>query len=642
VLQRLRNLIQFKLEQLLLAGSHYRLLVMAGLIALISIVGGWLVLRFDIAHSEASLGEATWWAFLRLTDPGYLGDDEGLVRRLVSTVLTVLGYVIFLGALIAIMTQWLNDTIRRLESGLTPIARRNHIVILGWTPRTPEVLHELLHAEGRVRRFLKYHGARSLQVVVLAEQVHPALVADLRERLGAGFVRRRLILRSGSALRIEHLRRVDYGRAAVIIIPGEEQELPGADPDARVIKVLLTIDHHARLEGFRRLPLLVTALADRRKATAARSAYSGRTEIVANEAILGRLMAQCMRHPGLSYAIDEILSQERGAEIYVRQHDEMQGLTMREATRRFLDAVPIGLLREDTPLLNPPPGTELLAGDRLILLADDYHVHMRRVGAAATAVEDYEPPALQAARGQRRILVLGWTHELPILLAELDQHRQQAMQVDCLSTLPLEERALRLRRAEVELAQVELRQLEGDYAIATDLRQVDLSSYDNILIVGSDSMQTPEDADARTLLGHHLIMVALAEAEHRPQVLVELKEPANADLFDESVTEVLPTGILLSHLLAQVALRHELGAVFDQLLGPGGPEIAFRPTADYGVAGRALDFDELLAIGAQYGEIALGVRRAKQERGGVQLIPRRAERLELGEDDQVIVLTTWD
>ena len=91
---------------------------------------------------------AIWWAFLRLTDPGYLGDDEGLARRIISTVLTVLGYVLFMGSLIAILTQWLNQKIRNFESGLTPIVRRNHILILGWTNRTPAIVAELMRSEG--------------------------------------------------------------------------------------------------------------------------------------------------------------------------------------------------------------------------------------------------------------------------------------------------------------------------------------------------------------------------------------------------------------------------------------------------------------------------------------------------------------
>ena len=50
-------------------------------------------LVFVFARSDAGIAEELWWSFLRLTDPGYLGDDEGTSRRIISTLLTVAGYV---------------------------------------------------------------------------------------------------------------------------------------------------------------------------------------------------------------------------------------------------------------------------------------------------------------------------------------------------------------------------------------------------------------------------------------------------------------------------------------------------------------------------------------------------------------------
>ena len=114
-IDRLKNRLQFQVERLLLRGPFYRVLVIAMAIALVALSAGLFVTvtttQFD------SRGSAIWWAFLRLTDPGYLGDDQGTLLRFVSTVVTILGYVLFMGSLIAIMTQWLHSTITRLEKG---------------------------------------------------------------------------------------------------------------------------------------------------------------------------------------------------------------------------------------------------------------------------------------------------------------------------------------------------------------------------------------------------------------------------------------------------------------------------------------------------------------------------------------------
>ena len=117
LLARLKNYLKFRVEQLLLRGAHSRLLFIASLIGVVAVGGGLMVQATDAPFDDSET--AIWWAFLRLTDPGYLGDDEGLARRVISTVVTVLGYVLFMGSLIAIMTQWLNQTIRNRDVGMS-------------------------------------------------------------------------------------------------------------------------------------------------------------------------------------------------------------------------------------------------------------------------------------------------------------------------------------------------------------------------------------------------------------------------------------------------------------------------------------------------------------------------------------------
>jgi ion channel POLLUX/CASTOR len=70
VIQRL----QFWLERQFIRGASFQLMTVAALIGLISLAGGALLL--PAAEESEGLGETVWWAFLRLTDPGYLGDDE--------------------------------------------------------------------------------------------------------------------------------------------------------------------------------------------------------------------------------------------------------------------------------------------------------------------------------------------------------------------------------------------------------------------------------------------------------------------------------------------------------------------------------------------------------------------------------------
>jgi len=109
--------IRFTIGRLLLRGLHYRLAFAALIVAFVAVSAGLLVFLFDPSFEDP--GDAVWWSFLRLSDPGYLGDDEGVVSVTISTVVTVLGYVLYLGLLVAILTQWMNTLILRAGCGCT-------------------------------------------------------------------------------------------------------------------------------------------------------------------------------------------------------------------------------------------------------------------------------------------------------------------------------------------------------------------------------------------------------------------------------------------------------------------------------------------------------------------------------------------
>ncbi|MFW6293781.1 MAG: hypothetical protein ACOC7V_15865 [Spirochaetota bacterium] len=270
--RRLQNRALYLLERLFSRGPWAQLLVVALLIVGISLIGG--ALAYLLEPDQLSLGGAIWWAFLRLSDPGYLGDDEGVAIRTLSTVLTVAGYVVFLGALVAILTGWLQRTMRRLESGITPYAGREHLVLLGVTNRTPVIIEQLLGSRNRVRRFLRRHGAMRLRIAVLVDDAARA-ITDLRSQLGPVWSSRKIIVRSGSPLRSDHLARIEPTNASAIILPSSEFEGRAADlADTVTIKTLLSLDIAAR-EDPESPPLVVAELRDARNAVVAHAAYKG-------------------------------------------------------------------------------------------------------------------------------------------------------------------------------------------------------------------------------------------------------------------------------------------------------------------------------------------------------------------------------
>lgn len=640
---RVKNYLKFRVERLLLSGAHSRLLFIATLIGIVAIGGGLLVQETDKPFDDRE--SAIWWAFLRLTDPGYLGDDEGLARRVISTVVTVLGYVLFMGSLIAIMTQWLNQTIRDFERGLTPIVRRNHILILGWTNRTSEIVSELMRAEGRVRRFLQLLGARGLHVVILSEDVSLERTMELRRALGSLWNPKKITFRSGIPLRIEHLERVDFQNAGAIILPGADFAYGSADEsDTRIIKTLLSISNQREKEDeIEVLPLLVTEIFDSDKVFMAKRAYRGILEILASDLFITRCMAQNVRHPGLSQVFHDILSHGVGNEVYVRMCEEFTGSRFGDLSGAYPKAILLGVVRPQgetfCPLLNPSGDLIVESEDRLVFLAQEYEdcEPLRNYQIERVSRKFQEVPHVRE-KGKRRILILGWNHKAAVLLKEFGRQMREQFEIAVLSLIPSAQREAEVAQKGIDPRRVVVTHREGDPTSLSDLREMEPGGYDNVVILGSDWVETQEESDARTIVGHLVLRNVLDEGTHKPEILVDLMDSENVVLFEDYDTEVLVTPMIASHVLAQVALRREINVVYEELFAAGGAEIFFRRVSDYGIAGQNVSFGQIVEMSACRGEIALGIR----QNGGVVLNPKHDELYILSESDDLIVLIRED
>ena len=647
LINRFSNKFKFFLERLLLRGAQYQLLLIACLIVMVSLLSGLAV--YILTSSSDGYPQSAWWAFLRLSDPGYLGDDEGIVLRSISTVVTVLGYVLFMGALIAIMTQWLNRTLKKLESGLTSIVQSDHILVLGWTNRTPTIVRELILSEGRVKRFLRRVSASSLHIVILAEEVTTELANELQEKMGFRWNKRQVTFRSGTPLRLEHLKRVDFMRAAVILIPGTDFAAEGADvTDTQVIKTLLSISNYGSQVNEEGSPLVVAEILDARKGPIAKTAYKGDIEIIVSDSVLSRLIAQIIRHKGLSYIYSELLTHSEGNEIYIRECPQLEHLEFHNIMETFPNAIPMGVLRMQDdgykPMLNPPHGLRIEKGDRLVIMARRYIDTEPPEGIHEEPVKRNSPKSFTKEPIIRKVLLLGWNHKIPALLDELDSYRNEGFEIDILSIIPIAEREEYVARYDIHLQHVKHRHLHGDYTVPSDLQRVNPAQYDNIVLLCNSWLESNEESDARSILGYLLLREMLPKGTAKPEILIELMDPENERLFQRRSGEVLISPLILGHIVAHVGLRRDLNVLFEELFTVDGAEIYFRSLDSYNVPGGHMRFRDLQDAAARYGDIALGIRVLKDEdplKGGITMNPSRDTGWDLDGTDELVVLTTY-
>lgn len=637
--------VKFFVERQFVKGALFQLLVVGAIIALISITGG--LLAFPAGEGE-DVGDAVWWAFLRLTDPGYLGDDEGTWLRFVSTLLTVSGYVVFMGTLVAILTRSLIARMTALERGLTPVAFRNHVVIVGWNSRTLPLIRELLSASGSMRQHLLGQDSSRLKLVVLAEDMSAVQAEELRAEPGIGRKARQIVLRSGSPLQPDALHRAACLNAAAVIIPSGSHELNSlVSSDVETIKALMSLDAQARTERVTR-PFVVAEIQDLRKLPIARRAYEGPLQVVPGDATIASLMAQNLIHPGLSEVYNELLTDQSGNEFYVRSGEHFAGDSLASIAMRCPRAVVCGLLHRERDgwrvQLNAPSDAVVAASDKVVFIAPEFR-DTQPLKASGYRLNPVERKALGEKHKQtnrvtrKKVLILGWNNRLPALVHELGSYRQYRFELDIVSIVPPSEREVSIARYHLGDVRAQCRHIETDFMQEGELYDIEPAQYDSIILTSSDRLGSGEEADARAIVGQSILEEHLKHVSTPPQLLLELSDPDNAILLGHQHGETIISPLILSHLLAQVALRPELRLVFDELFTEGGAEIFFRSPTDYGIQG-SLPFWKLETLAGERGETALGVYYHEARNGRhLQLNPARDAALEISPQDQLVILT---
>jgi ion channel POLLUX/CASTOR len=645
MLSRLIDRLFLLVELRLLPGLTQRLVLIGGVIAALAMSGG-LAVWWLAPLPEESVGEAIWWAFLHLSDSGYLGDDSGVFRRAVAATLTVSGLVVFVGLLVAVMTQWLTQRIVQFERGVTRVPFENHVLILGWSNRTLPILRELLESTDRVQQMLAERGARRLRIVILDDAVDHAMQQALRDGLGPLYDARRVLLRYGSPLRTEHLERVNFAAAATVILPAvAAEDAAQVSSDAQVIKTLMAAKDAVGDRVPSAMPLIVAELFDPSKDSIAEAVYPGPLELLATERFLAQLVAQNIRHTGLSHVYRDLLTHADGDEVYAPPAGTLSGVSFAEARRRLPTGILLGTVagtHRSASVLCPPADHVIEPSARLIVLAKSLaHCTVAPSPRALVAGASDDAPDDPEPRPPRRVLILGWGRKVPALISELDRIGSERCEVVVASALAVAPREQAVRRIAGALRHTEVWQREAEFTSRADLERLEPWTYEDIVVAASDWIDDPVEADARAVLAYLMLQQVLLGAERPPDVLVELLTEDSAPMLRSVQHEVIVGPSLISHMLANVALRRELSPVFGDIFTPGGTEVGFASLQSYGLEAGALSFDAISDAVARFGDIALGVSfaaRASEPGGGMRLNPDRATPLQLTPADRLIVL----
>lgn len=543
--QRFLRRALYGLERLWVRGPLVQILILLGILAVTSLLGGLVMLLFHPTYQDYS--QASWWAFLHLTDTGYLGDDKDPLERFIAVLLTFTGALLFVGGVIAILTTWLDRLMTLVSAGRTAVAEEGHLLLLGSNSGLSDLIAECASAASHL-----WPTGRLPSIVVLSESPVEVTLPRLPGR------RVRVVLRTGSTSERSSLERVDFARARVILVLASRARRGAGPSDLHVMKTLVALRAHLPENG----PRVVLDLSHPPNERLIPSlAGSVATDVLSSLEFSGRLLCQCLRHPGISQSYRQLLSDAIGQSILLYPCPPSRvGQRLGSIRQVVTGAIVLGVLSNGkTSLL--AWHQMLQSGDELVVLAPD--LEQIRMNGFSSWVEprfgehDPAPPARPVS-----VLIIGWNEGVLSLVRELACYRQEQFELTLMALLEAEQEAsLRTICGENTSLQV----LAASLRQSEDLARLPEGEFDRVLLLAGQH-HDPAVADAETALRYAFLL------EHNSSFVVELHEESNAPLFGTS-HDVVTTDQVINHMLAQISLKPAFRALHEELFTYGGCEL---------------------------------------------------------------------
>jgi ion channel POLLUX/CASTOR len=600
-------------------------LVTAGLIA--------FAVLFDLiiggVAPEAGLGprEIFWNILFQTLVPNPPGNFDSPWQFLVIMFGVTIASLAMVSILIGLASATIQERLETLRRGRSHIIEKNHTVILGWSEQIFVVVSELIIANA---------NQPQATIAILGDKDKVEMEEELRHRIKHN-QHTRIVVRRGNPTQHADLDLVSPQTSkSIIILPVIEDNMP----DAATIKTILAL---VRAPNRRPEPYHIVAVLRRASNQEIAKLVGGNeVELILSGDVIARIIAQTCRQAGLSNVYTELLDFE-GAEMYFQEEPTLVGKTFGEALLAYEDSAIIGLARHNgPPKLLPPLDTVIAAGDQVMAISEDDDT-VRPAGLSSVPLQVAALTSAQPhIQNPERTLILGWNWRASMIIRQLDAYVAPQSRVTVAAQHETVESEIESLRH--DLINQELNWKAVDFSIRPVLDQLELQTYDHIIVLAYADTLEAQRADAVTLLTLLHVRRIADENHHRYSIVSEILDPRNRELAESSrADDFIVSDRLVSLLMAQVSENKALNEVFNDLFDPIGVEIFLKPITDYVLAGVTVSFYTVVEAARRRGEVAIGYRVSALEVDearayGVVVNPAKSQPITFAPDDQVIVL----
>jgi Trk K+ transport system NAD-binding subunit len=502
--------------------------------------------------------------------------------------------------LIGIISEVIGEKVDHLKEGKARVLEANHTVILGWSDKALAIIQETAYAN---------KSELGGKIVILAD--HPKdemeellnAAIEVREH-GLKLLGSQVIFRCGDPLMEKTLRQVSASSARSIIALSPD----GLDPDeadSRMIRQVLALKALQNLQCH-----VVVEMQDIDNKHLVSLVEPNISEVVVAHDVIGRLMIQCSRSPGLANVIEELIGFQ-GSEFYFSEWPELAGKTFFEVTRRFDDAIPAGVKTASGNILVNPKNEYLLkAGDKLLFLAEDNNSYTLN----DRSFPKYKKKSCNGPKSVpqvEKLLFCGWRRDMADMIKQLDDYVHKGSELWLLNVVPTSERKVLFldkgNKDDLTTNNLTIKHVVGNPIVRRDLLKLEasddsgltgevayLDGFDSLLILadvenGAD-MQSSDSRSLSSLLLIQDVQQKLHKQHRKQKKTVKQLSPPISEILDTrtrsllsvaNCTSYVMSNQIISSLIAQVAEERDLNYVLSQLLCAEGSEIYLRQISHY-------------------------------------------------------------
>eukprot|EP00980_Cylindrotheca_fusiformis_P028485 scaffold22604_cov130-Cylindrotheca_fusiformis.AAC.7 len=608
---------------------------------------------------DVPVSTSAWQAWTYVADPGTHADAESMGHKVVSFIITIGGMIVF-ALLIGIISEVIGEKVDRLKEGKARVLEANHTLILGWSDKALAIIQEIAYANesesGGTIVILANHPKNEMEELLSA-------AIEAREH-GLQLLGSQVIFRCGDPLMEKSLRQVSASSARSIIALSPD----GLDPDeadSRMIRQVLALKALANLKCH-----VVVEMQDIDNKNLVDLVEPNISEVVVAHDVIGRLMIQCSRAPGLANVIEELIGFQ-GSELYFAEWPELVGSTFFQVTCRFDDAIPAGVkTAKGQILINPTNDYRLQAGDKLLCLAEDNDSYTLNKGT-------FPIDAKKSFRGKNpvqrveKLLFCGWRRDMADMIKQLDDYVQKGSELWLLNVVPTSERRVLFldkgNKEDLTTENLTIKHVVGNPIVRRDLLKLEasddngrtgevayLDDFDSLLILADVENGTDmQSSDSRSLSTLLLIQDLQQKLQKQHQQENRKAKPLCApisEILDTRTRSLLSvancksyvmSNQIISSLIAQVAEERDLNYVLSDLLCAEGSEIYLRQVSCYlDLANESYESFWNISLRARgMRQVVLGYKL--QQAGGSKVVlnpPNKSAKRTWAEGDTIIVI----